>query len=158
MTFPEQTPDPDHFVQWAGDMEADYVYTMGVAGERFFRALKDDGEILAATCVECDRTWLPPRIYCPGCFKGLDPDDFAPVDGTATVRFATAERLDIDRDEIDDPDALALIGFDGIEGGLLHRVLADPSEVEPGTEVRPVLKPEGERDGLITDIEGFEPL
>lgn len=158
MTFPEQTPDPAHFVQWSGDMEGDYVYTMGVAGERFFRRLMDDGEILAATCVDCETTWLPPRIYCPSCMRSLEPDDFELVEGPAAVRYATAERRTVDGETLADPEVLALIGFPGIEGGLLHRVLAPPEEVTSGLEVQPVLKPEDDREGLITDIEGFEPV
>lgn len=161
MTFAEQTPDPDHFVLWHGDMEADYVYTFGQAGEAFFRALKDEGTILAAACPECDKRWLPPRIHCPSCFKGLDVDAFAPVEGPATVRHATVAREGVDG-PLGTPEVLALVGFDGVEGGLLHRLLdVDPTTAAngglAGTTVEPVLKPEGEREGLITDIEGFRP-
>ena len=46
-----------------GDMEADYIYTPGVAGDKFFKALRDEGKFLATHCEPCNHTYLPPRMY-----------------------------------------------------------------------------------------------
>lgn len=153
MTFTEQTPDPGHFVQWEGDMEADYVYTFGQAGERFFRALQEDGEILATECEDCGKRWLPPRIYCTECFEEVD--GYVPVEGTATVAHATVSRLGLDGDELDEPTVYGLVTWDDVDGGILHELLVDPDEAEAGLEVTAVLKDAGDREGGIGDIEGF---
>ena len=44
MTFLERTTDARKFRHWEGNMEADYIYTSGVAGEKFFVALRDEGD------------------------------------------------------------------------------------------------------------------
>jgi len=50
------------FTHWHGDMEAQYIYTAGIAGERFFRELKDNGKLVGTRCPKCDITYMPPRM------------------------------------------------------------------------------------------------
>src|SRR3989442_1307201 len=63
--------DAWRFRHWEGNVEADYIYTSGVAGERFFVALRDEGRILASRCTSCDLNYLPPRMFCEDCFAEL---------------------------------------------------------------------------------------
>src|SRR5205823_8698645 len=60
MTFLERTTDTRRLRHWEGNLEADYIYTSGLAGERFFVALRDDGRLLAARCTACGLDYLPP--------------------------------------------------------------------------------------------------
>jgi len=55
------------------------------------------------------------------------------------------------------PASLAFCTFEGIRGGLFHRLLVAPKQARAG--VRAVrLKPRNGRTGTIADIEGFEPV
>lgn len=159
MVFTEQTPDPGAFVQWEGSMAAEYRYTFGQAGEAFFRALQEDGDIGAARCPACDKTFLPPRIFCPGCFGNLEDEDLVPVDDPATVERVTVTRVGLDGDRLDEPEVFGLVSFDGVDGGILHRLLdVDPEEAEAGVAVERVLEDPSEREGGITDLRGFRPV
>ena len=55
-----------------GDLPFHSVYTVGIAGERFFRALKDEGKIMGTRCARCDVMYVPGRLYCEQCFSHLD--------------------------------------------------------------------------------------
>lgn len=156
MTFTEQTTSPEAFRQWAGDMSAEYRYTMGKAGEEFFRALQEDGDILAARCPACDEAFLPPQIHCPECFGGIDEREA--LEDPATVEQVTVNRLSLDGERLDEPEVYALVTWDGVQGGLLHRLLdVDPGEAESGLTVERVLEDAGAREGGINDIRGFRP-
>jgi uncharacterized OB-fold protein len=158
MVFTEQTPDPESFVQWEGSMSAEYRYTFGQAGEAFFRALQEEGEIRAAECPACDKRFLPPRIFCPECFGNLEDRDLVPVDGDATVERVTVNRLDLEGERLDEPEVYGLVSFEGVDGGILHRLLdVDPDGAEAGLAVEPVLEDRSEREGGIEDIRGFRP-
>ncbi len=68
----DKIADPSHIRHWPGDMEADYIYTLGVAGERFFKEIKENVRIMGAKCSCCDVVFVPPRVYCEKCFTRLD--------------------------------------------------------------------------------------
>lgn len=156
MTFTEQTTDPEAFRQWAGDMSAEYRYTMGQAGEEFFRALQEDGDIIAAECPECEKRFLPPQIHCPECFGGIE--ERVALEDPATVERVTVNRLGLDGERLDEPEVYALVTWDGVEGGLFHRLLdVDPDEAEAGLPVERVLEDPGDREGGINDLRGFRP-
>ena len=54
--------DPRAPAAWHGDLPVTSRYTAGLAGERFFRAIKDEGRILGTLCTECDITYVPARF------------------------------------------------------------------------------------------------
>jgi hypothetical protein len=136
-------------------MEADYIYTSGIAGERFFTALRDDGKILGARCASCHLTYLPPRIFCERCFARLET--WVAVPATGTVAASTVAHLDHRGRPASEPEVWALVTFAGVHGGLVHRLLVPPATARAGMRVRARLRPKGARRGTITDIEGFEP-
>ena len=144
---------------WLGDMEADhYYYSAGIAGEKFFVALRDDGKILGAHCTKCDLTYVPPRIYCEHCFAELSDKDFKDVGRRGCVVAFTIAHYDKAGHRLDPPESFALISLGPRTTPLLHRL----GEVEPenmcvGLEVEAVLKPKKEREGKITDILYFKP-
>ena len=92
MTFLERTTDARRYRHWEGNVEADYIYTSGVAGERFFVALRDEGRILAAHCPACGRDYLPARLFCEDCFEELS--EFVEVPREGRVAAVTVAHLD----------------------------------------------------------------
>lgn len=143
------------FRTWKGDVEADYLYTTGVAGERFFTELRDTGRILAARCPVCDLSYLPPRTYCEECLRPTS--EWVAVEGPATVEAVTVTHVDVHGTRLAAPQVWAILRWDGIHGGLVHRLAVAPDRARPGLRVRPVLRPRGERVGNITDIRHFAP-
>jgi len=131
-------------------------YTYGIAGERFFREIKDNGKLMGTRCNKCDLTYLPPRIYCERCFSELE--DWVEVSSKGSVYTYTLAYVDLDGLRLDEPLILALVKFDGIYGGLVHRLgEVKPEEVGIGMPVEIVLKPKAERVGSILDIKYFKP-
>ncbi len=155
MTFLERTTDARRYRAWEGNMEADYIYTSGVAGERFFVALRDEGRLLATRCTACGLDYLPPRIFCEACFAELS--EYVPVPPDGRVASLTVAHQDRSGRPIPPPQAWAFVTFPGVRGGLLHRLLASPDAVRPGMRVRLRFRPRESRTGTIADIEGFEP-
>jgi len=155
MTFLERTTDTRRLRHWEGTLEADYIYTSGLAGERFFAALRDEGRLVAARCAACGLDYLPPRIFCEDCFAELSEFVEVPRDGrVAAVTVAHVDRMGA---PLSTPEVWAFVTFPGIRGGLVHRLLLTPDRAKAGLGVRPRLKPKSARVGAITDIEGFEP-
>jgi uncharacterized OB-fold protein len=155
MTFLERTRDPRRYRHWEGNLEADYIYTSGVAGERFFVALRDEGRILASRCTACGSDYLPPRMFCEDCFTELK--EFVDVPKSGRVAAVTVAHLDRSGAKLARPEAWAFVTFDGIRGGLVHRLLVPLERARVGARVRARLKPREARHGTIADIDGFEP-
>lgn len=136
-------------------MEADYIYTSGLAGERFFVALRDSGRLLASRCKACGLDYLPPRIFCEDCFAELK--EFVDIPAEGRVAAFTVAHLDRTGAKLDPPQLWAFVTFERIRGGLVHRLLTPRDAARPGMRVRARLKPRDARTGTILDIEGFEP-
>jgi len=155
MTFTERTTDPRALRHWYGDIEADYVYTSGIAGERFFRELRDHGRLLGTRCGECGKRWIPPKLFCEDCFHEVS--EFVDLPATGRVAAACAVRVDIEGNPLPQAVVWGLVRFKGFEGGLVHRLLIAPERGRAGLVVRPVLRDAASRTGAITDLEGFAP-
>lgn len=135
---------------WHGNIPMGHKYTMGVAGEEFFKRLRDKGEIAATLHEGADSPTLPPSLF--------DPETFAPVEkwvkvgpggsiDTFTIYGAGKEQR-----------VLALIRVDGADGGLLHWVGdCDPGDVEIGMRVKAVFESKKNRTGSLNDIRHFKP-
>ena len=155
MTFLERTTDIRRLRHWDIDMSVDYIYTTGLAGDRFFRALRDEGRILAAHCPECKTNQLPPRPFCERCFTELTEFVDVPLEGKLAA--VTTVHLDARGHPLPTPEVFAFVRFKGVqEGGLIHRFLGPAGRARPGAAVRAKLKPQASRTGSILDIEGFE--
>jgi len=141
-------------------MEVDhFLYTAGIAGERFFTTLRDEGKILGARCEDCDLVYVPPRIYCERCFNELGEENLIDVGTRGHIRSFTIARLDKEGERLPEPEIFALIDFGSPTASLLHKLgEIDPQDVVIGLEVEAVLRPKEERQGWITDIEYFCPL
>ena len=154
----ERIAKPTEIKHWLGQMEVDhYHYTAGLAGERFFTALREEGKILGTRCPECGVTYVPPRIYCEECFAELD--QYVDLGLEGQVRSFTIARIDRAGRPLDPPEIRALISFGEETTDLLPlRGEAESEEVYIGMEVEAVLRPKREREGKITDILYFKPV
>lgn len=140
---------------WRGDLPVRSRYTFGVAGERFFRALKDEGKILGARCPHCDVVYVPARIFCECCLRRLE--EWLDVGTRGEVHTFTLLYENLDGSPRTEPEIVAFIRLG--DGGLVHRLgEVDPEEVAIGMEVEAAFKPAKERQGSITDIAYFRPV
>ena len=146
--------DPQAPGAWFGNLPVTSRYSFGLAGERFFRALKDEGKIMGSRCPKCARTYVPATVFCERCLGELTEWDDMGLEGelhTFTVMF-----VDYDGEPLDQPQVVGLVSFG--DGGLVHRIEADPDELYIGMPMKAVLKPKAKREGSILDIEGFKPV
>ena len=142
---------------WLGDIPITSRYTVGIAGERFFREIKDNARFLGIRCEACGLTYVPPAMFCERCFAQLD--DWVQVASTGTVFTYTVLYQDLDEQPLQEPDILAYVKLDGSDGGLVHRLGGvSPEEVAIGMRVEAVWKPPEEREGAITDVKYFKPI
>ncbi len=131
-------------------------YSYGVAGERFFREIKDNGRIMGTRCPQCDILYVPARLYCERCFSHLD--EWVEVPPTGEVHTFSVVYENLDEEPLDEPEIIAFVRLDGTDGGLVHRLgEVAPEDVYVGMPVEAVFKPAEEREGAITDILYFRP-
>lgn len=138
-----------------GAIPMQYKYTMGVAGEKFFTALKNQGKLLASTCPDCGFTYLPARTFCERCFGRSKNFHDAGLKGTL-MAFTTSYE-DYKGNETDEPAYFGLVKIHGTDTTLVHRLGGKKlSQLCVEDEVKAVLAPKAKRAGQITDILYFE--
>lgn len=156
MGLPERIERNVDLTYFEGEIPVEYVYTYGLGLEAFFRALKDRGVFLASRCPECGYVYLPCRVFCERCFARME--DTFELSGSGRVYSYTVVHRGRDDSPKDEPAVVALIDMEGADTRMVHYLVGvDPASVEIGMPVRPVLKPEGERQGHLDDIIGFTP-
>ncbi|MEX2204378.1 MAG: Zn-ribbon domain-containing OB-fold protein [Actinomycetota bacterium] len=144
---------PDEIRRWDGEFPVRHRYTPGVAGTAFFTALRDRGALLGSRCEACSYTYVPARLFCERCFAELAADtEVGP--GGELVSF-TIGFVGLEGEPLEEPETIGLVRLDGADSVLVHRVLDADEPLEIGERVEVVLRPEGEREGMILDIEGF---
>jgi uncharacterized OB-fold protein len=147
--------DPEGPDAWLSDLPVTSRYTFGIAGERFFQAIKDEARILGTYCPACDLTYVPGRIFCERCMAELDQWNDVGTRGelyTFTLLF-----VDIDGVPLDDPEIVGFIRMG--DGGLIHHIAeVEPDQVEFGMLVEAVFKAKKDRTGSIDDITHFRPV
>ncbi|MDI6893037.1 MAG: Zn-ribbon domain-containing OB-fold protein [Bacillota bacterium] len=136
-----------------GDQGVWHQYTYGIAGEKFFRGLIDQ-KLLAASCPECGRRYLPPRMYCAECFRRTE--EWVEVKPPGVVQSFTVLHRDLEDAPLTEPQVVAFISFPGTCGGIIHLLREVPrDEICIGLLVEPVFA--GERKGNWQDIRYFRP-
>jgi uncharacterized protein len=141
--------------KWRGDIPIRSLYTPGLGGQIFFKALKNKGQLVGTRCDACSQVYLPARRFCERCFAELTEEVRVKPEGI--VKSFTFCNVDHDGKQLTQPLALALAQLEGATTLLLHRLLnvSDPGHVCIGSRVRVVIKPKTQRTGSILDIEGF---
>ena len=152
----EKISNPEHVRVVEGAMPVRHTYTAGVAGDRFFRALRDEGTILATPCKGCGVTYVPGRMFCERCFSALD--EWVEVGPGGTLESFTAVMIDLDGRPLTEPLWIGLVKLDGATTVLVHRLEANGTAPVIGARVEPVLEPKKRRTGTINDIRAFRVL
>ena len=153
MTLLERNPKAQ--TAWLGDLPVTSRYTYGLAGESFFRAIKDEGTILGTRCSNCERTYIPAALFCERCMDQLD--EWVDVGTTGEVYAFTLLYENYDGSPREDPEIVAFVKL--ADGGLIHRLdEVDPEDIVIGMQVEAVFKPKAKREGSILDITHFKPI
>ncbi len=146
--------DPKAPQAWHDILPVTSRYTAGIAGERFFRSIKDEGVILGSYCEHCSTGYVPARQYCERCLDELD--DWKDVGTIGEVHTFTLLFENLDGTPREEPEVVAFIQFE--YGGFVHKLdEIDLDQLEIGLPVEAVFKPEDEREGSILDIAYFRP-
>jgi len=147
--------DPKAPDAWYGELPVINRYTYGLAGEKFFRTLKDEGRILGTYCPHCDRTYVPAAIFCERCLAKLN--DWVDVGTIGEIHTFTLLYVNLDGSPREKPEIIAFVRFG--DGGLIHRLgKIHPDQVDIGMKVQAVFTPKNERIGSILDIDYFKPV
>ncbi len=140
---------------WYGDLPVTSRYTYGLAGERFFRAIKDEGVIYGTHCPKCERTYVPAALFCERCLGSLE--DWVDVGTVGKIHTYTLLYQNYDGSRREIPELIAFIALE--DGGIIHRLGGIASEdIEIGMEVQAVFKEKSDREGSILDIVYFKPV
>lgn len=152
----EKVANPENVVTVTGHIPVRHRYTPGVAGERFFTALRDRGEVLATPCESCGVVYVPGRVFCERCFARLS--DWVAVGPQGTLESFTSVHVDLDGNRLAEPVLIGLVRLDGATTVLVHRLEPGGHEPRVGDRVEGVLEPKAKRTGSINDIRGFRVL
>ena len=157
MPILEKLTQPTQARHWTDSIPLEFHYTTGVAGEEFRRELKENGRFLTSKCAECKNVYVPARMFCPTCF--VEMKENLVLDKPGYVYSYTTVNRDRKGEALSGPIIIALVKFEGVKGGIVHRLDVDDAEkVSFGIKVTPDLKASGERTGALTDIKAFKPL
>jgi uncharacterized protein len=152
MSFLETHPEAVRSMK--GDMPVTNRYTYGLAGEKFFRAIKDEGRILGTRCTRCELTYVPAVSFCERCLN--ETGEWVDMGTTGEVHTFTLVYEGSEGEALETPELVAFVRFG--DGGLVHRLAEVESDaVKIGMKVEAVFKPAEERQGSILDILHFKP-
>ena len=144
--------DPTAPTAWQDEMQVTNRYTYGVAGERFFRSIKEDAKILGTKCNKCERVYVPAALFCERCLDQLD--EWVDVGTKGEIVTFTHLHVNIDGSPKLEPETFAFIKLG--DGGIIHRLVSPESlDIEIGMTAQAVFKPKTERVGSILDILHF---
>ena len=153
MTFGEKQTDPLAKTHWRGDMQADYFYPAGIAGDKFFQHLKNNDGFLACKCDKCNKVYCPPRLYCEDCFIEIPNNAWFPIAPTGKIRLFTLAKLNAHGEKLEKPKVMALIDIDNTDSAMLGVIQTKDLDADlNGKSVKAVLKPQDKREGTLKDI------
>lgn len=153
MTYGEKQTDPTSPMHWRGDMQADYMYPSGIAGDKFFNHLKEKDTFLATKCKTCNKVLFPPRLYCEDCFNEIPESDWMEVPSSGTVRIYTVAKLNAHGEKMQEPKVIAMIDINNTDGAILGIIKTNDYEKDfSGLKVKANLRPKGKREGTLKDI------
>jgi len=157
MAITDKVDKLHHAIAWRGDLPITSRYSAGIAGEKFFRAIKDEGRFMGTHCEACDLVYVPAAMFCERCFAELD--EWVEVPNRGHVFTYTVLYRDLDDQPLNPPAVLAYVKLDGTDGGLVHYIgETEKNLIYIGQEVEAVFKPPAVREGSILDIQYFRPI
>ena len=138
--------------------ELRYRHAAGRYGSLFLHGLRE-GKILASRCKKCERTLVPPRIACTGCFGRMEEVVEVPPRGTlmsfTVVTFPFLDPFTGVQRPI--PYGYGMVRFEGTTNTFQYFLSeSDPSRLRVGMAVEAVFREE--RRGEIADLAHFAPV
>lgn len=128
-----------------GEIPVNYQYTLGVGGNKFFKALMEKGELIVSECSLCGMKTIYPLIYCEECFSPVEKTVAIGLKGE--LHSFTECYYDYQGKKYDTPHIIGMVCFPGVRGGMFHRLNIPVAELKIGMEVVAKLKPQKERAG-----------
>lgn len=160
MTFLEKQTDPTTPTHWRGDMQADYLYPSGAAGDKFFKHLMKNDTFLSSRCPKCEKVYCPPRLYCEDCFCDIPDEEWKEVPAEGKVRLFTVAAVNAHGKKLAEPRVIALVDIKNTDSSILGMIKTkEPHKYDKdlcGKNVKAVLRPKKEREGTLKDILCFE--
>jgi uncharacterized OB-fold protein len=104
-----------------GEIPVWYLYTSGIAGEKFFQGLKQC-KLIGVKCNKCGKIFLPPKIYCLDCFKELTEKDFIEIPNECELHSFTIVNFDLNNKPLREPEIIGFVKFKNVTGGLIQRL------------------------------------
>ena len=157
MTFFEKQTDPTAPMHWLGDMQADYLYPSGVAGDKFFKHIMKNNTFLADSCPKCNKTYCPPRLYCEDCFCEIPDKEWFDVPAKGEIKLHTIATINTYGNKLEAPTLIGMIKIDKTDGLFLGIIKTEnPEEIFQGVQVEAVFKPKNQREGTLKDILYFK--
>ena len=157
MTFFEKQTDPTAPMHWLGNMQADYLYPSGIAGDKLFKHIMKNDTFLAAKCSKCNKTYFPPRLYCEDCFSEIHDKEWFEIPATGKIKLYTIATIDTYGNKLENPKVIGMINIDKTDGLFLGVIKTDNlDENLQGKQVEAVFKSKNERDGTLKDILYFK--
>lgn len=157
MPLTERIQHLDEVRAWRGAIRLEGVYTAGVAGDRWLRALRE-GKIYGTRCPRCRYTYVPARLFCERCLDALGEETWVEVGPQGTLVAWTRVHVGPDGARRTPPQTIGLVRLDGADALLVHELLEEGVEWVSGMRVKAVFRPPAERQGSIRDLLGFRPV
>jgi uncharacterized OB-fold protein len=153
MTFYEKQTDPTLPMHWPGNMQADYLYPSGVAGDKLFKHIMKNDSFLAAKCSKCNKIYFPPKLYCEDCFIEIFEDDWFEIPPSGKIILHTTVAIDTYGKKLKNPKIVGMINIDKTDGIFLGIIRTEKSDENLiGKHVEAVFKPKNIREGTLKDI------
>lgn len=140
------------------ELGARFAWDTGVAIGAYLAGLQR-GKILGSRCGKCERTVVPPRLFCERCFQPME--EYVQLQDRGTVNTFSLCYVTWDVQRIEEPEIPAVIEIEGADElqGIMHKLgEVDPDQIKIGMRVGAVWKPPEDREGAITDILYFKPV
>lgn len=134
-----------------------YSWATGVAIGKFLEGLSQ-GKIIGTVCEHCNRTVVPPRIFCEWCFRPVNK--WVELPDTGIVNTFSISYISTDTTRLKTPIIPAVIEIDRTtHAGFLHMIgETKPETIKIGMRVKAVWLDSAKRKGSITDIKYFKPM
>jgi uncharacterized OB-fold protein len=135
-----------------------YAHAAGRYGSAFLAGLKE-GRLLASRCARCERTLVPPRVACTGCFGRSDELVELPPRGTllafTQVAFPFLDPFTGVQRPV--PYCYGMVRIEGADNTFQYFLSEnDPEHLHVGQAVEAVFAQE--RCGALADLEHFRPV
>jgi hypothetical protein len=139
----------------------EYDYAAGRYASRFMSTLRDEAKLFGTRCSNCQRVLVPPRPVCGIC--AARTNEWVEVGPRGTIAgYTVVETAFIDPMtgvERPIPYGFAFIKLDGADTNIYHFLEENRHEyLEVGMTVEAVFKPDGEREGKMSDILRFRSI